>query len=605
MKTNILAIVALLALLFTLVLPAPALAEPTREDRAVLDLLQEDLDALARANPIGASIRGDRRFDHLLPDVSPQAIAARTEANRDRLRRLSAIDRDRLSPDNLLNAELLELHLKMRIEGARFHPEQTPISQQIGPHITLPTLPDRLTFTTEKHLEDYLARLAAVPDYIDQVIENMRAGLEAGRTPPRVVMRGVESQIASLLKFEYVQRPATHPLYRPLFALPADDPRVVKARDTIVEEIIPALVRLRTFIREEYVPGCRETIGASEGPDGMPFYNHRIADFTTTDMTAEEVHELGRSEVARIRAEMFEVIARSDFPQKDELEGDDLFDAFVHYLRTDSRFYHETAEDLLVGYRDICKRMDTELPQLFRKLPRLPYGVEEMPAFMAPAAPTAYYYSGSLENGVAGLFIANTYRLDQRPKYEMVPLALHEAVPGHHLQIALAQELKDAGLHEWRTIADYTVFVEGWALYAERLGLEVGGPPGGRGFYEDPYDDFGRLSYEMWRALRLVVDTGMHAMGWSRQQAIDYMLANSALTESNIISEVDRYISWPGQALAYKIGELKIRELRAMAEEELGDRFDIRAFHDTVLEQGALPLGVLERRVRDWVREAK
>ncbi|MEC9374545.1 MAG: DUF885 domain-containing protein, partial [Planctomycetota bacterium] len=352
---------------------------------------------------------------------------------------------------------------------------------------------------------------------------------------------------------------------------------------------------------DDYIPAARESIAATDLPDGDAFYNYALSNFTTTQLTAREIHELGKSEVARIRAEMLEVIARSDYPNENNLEGDELLAAFLDYLRTDQRFYHDSPEELLTGYRDICKRMDAELPRLFGRLPRLPYGVREMPAFIAPSAPTAYYYPGSLANGVAGNFVANTYQLDQRPKYEMVPLALHEAVPGHHLQIALAQELQESGLHEWRTLLGYTAYVEGWALYSERLGLEVGDGP--RGFYSDPYDDFGRLTYEMWRALRLVVDPGIHAFDWSRQQAIDYMLENSALAEANIISEVDRYIAWPGQATGYKIGELRIRAMRERAEQALGDGFNIRAFHDRILEAGAIPLEVLDTRINTWIAD--
>jgi len=568
-------------------------------DRAVQALLDEDLDAQARANPISASLRGDRRYDLLMPDVSSEAIRARLDETEDRLKRLRGINRADLSETQRLNYDLLEYELEQRIESARFHPEQMPITQQNGPQISLPQLPNRLSFPKRAHLDDYLKRLEAVPTYFDQIIANMRAGLEAGRTPPQVVMGDVEQQIASMATMRHIQDPASHPMYQPFARLEPDDELATKARFVIESEVLPAFTRLRRFVANDYVPGCRDTLAATDMPDGDALYAHRLRSYTTTEMTANEIHELGKREVARIRAEMLEVIARSDYENPDNLEGDELLAAFIDYLRTDERFYHDTAEDLLMGYRDICKRMDAHLPTLFGKLPRLTYGVVEMPRFMAPSAPTAYYYPGSLENGVAGNFVANTYRLDQRPRYEMVPLALHEAVPGHHLQIAISQELEDAGLHEWRTTIGYTAYVEGWALYSERLGLEVGG--GEKGFYSDPYNDFGRLTYEMWRALRLVVDPGMHAFDWERQQAIDYMLANSALTEANVISEVDRYIAWPGQATGYKIGELRIRAMRDRAEQRLGENFDIRAFHDTVLGAGSLPLPVLEKRVDAWI----
>ncbi|MHC4446600.1 MAG: DUF885 domain-containing protein, partial [Planctomycetota bacterium] len=340
----------------------------------------------------------------------------------------------------------------------------------------------------------------------------------------------------------------------------------------------------------------RRTTAASDLPDGEAYYRFQLHRFTTTGMTAREIHELGLSEVARIKAEMIDVIRASDFMQRhsaaSSLDEAALLTVFIDYLRTDPRFYHESEESLLAGYRDICKQIDPWLPKLFGVLPRLTYGVREIPDFMAPNQTTAYYSSGDIRNAEPGYFYANTYALDQRPKYEMIPLSLHEAVPGHHFQIALAQELE--ALPEFRKRAYFTVFGEGWALYTERLGLEMG-------LYEDPYDNFGRLLYEMWRACRLVVDPGMHALGWSRRQAIDFMMANTALSELNIVNEVDRYIAWPGQATAYKIGELKIRELREGAEQALGKRFDLRAFHDVVLGAGAVPLATLDRRVKEWV----
>lgn len=572
-------------------------------DQALIALLDEQLRARNESNPIGAGRRGHREYDDELPDVSPEAIERRLNAARDRLRRLERIDRERLSERHRLNAELLEWELRDRLEQARFKPWQRPVNQLSGPHTSLPQLPRRLSFTKREHLSDYLERLRAVPGYIEQTIENMRAGVEAGRTPPKIVMRAAPEQVFSQATEAHLDDPTTHPMHEPFADLSSDDPLAQAARDAIREDVVPAFRRLGEFLRDEYIPECRESIAATDLPGGREFYAARLRHYTTTDLSAREIHEIGKREVARIRAEMTKTIARSDFPMKDSLSGDALFDAFVKYLRTDDRFYYETPEALLRGYRDICKRMDAHLPALFRTLPRLSYGVRKMPDYIATSAPTAYYQPGAIDTGVAGYFIANTHRLDQRPKYEMIALALHEAVPGHHFQIALAQELEAQGLHEWRTTLGYTAFVEGWALYAERLGLEVGG--GEHGMYADPYDDFGRLTYEMWRALRLVVDTGMHAMGWSRDRAIDYMLDNSALTEQNVTSEVDRYIAWPGQATAYKIGQLRISDLRRRAEETLGEAFSVRAFHDRVLGAGALPLSALERRVEDWLAERR
>lgn len=578
---------------------APTAAAP-QADRALVRLLDEQLTAEAEADPVQASMRGDRRFDDRLPDLSPEAIARRRAAAQDRLNRLYGIDRSQLSPEQQANAELLEWELRDALAGAPFHPEYMLITQQSGVHIEAPQWADNLTFSRPEHFRSYLERLRAFPKYVDQVIANLRAGAKIGMTPPRLVLRAVPDQIAAQAAEKHRLDPAAHPMFKPFRSEGATPELAEQAKAAIRNDVLPAFQKLERFMREEYLPGARATIGARELPDGAAYYANRLRHFTSTDLTAADIHDLGLAEVARIRAEMMRTIARSDFPQKDSLTGDELFGAFVDYLRSNERFYFDEPEALLRAYRDIAKRVDGFMPALFGKLPRLSYGVREMPAFIAESAPTAYYYPGSLKVGVAGFFVANTVKLGQRPKYEMTALTLHEAVPGHHHQIALAQELESDGLHEWRTTLGYNAFVEGWALYAERLGLEMG-EPGTRGMYEDPYDDFGRLSYEMWRALRLVVDTGIHAFGWTRDDAIDYMLANSALTRANIESEVDRYIAWPGQATGYKIGELKIRELRTRAELTLGPDFDLRAFHDEVLKAGAVPLEVLERRIDQWI----
>jgi len=558
----------------------------------LLRLLQDDLEESMRGAPTWATSRGDRRFDDRLADLGPDARRDRLEHAKMRLELLGEIDAGALTPANRVNAELLRYELRRRLEAARFCPWQTPISQLGGPQRELPQLPSRITFDTDEHFADYVARLEKVPAYIDQTIANLRAGLEAGRTPPRITLGEAASQALANGTDAQAKDPTLHPMYPPFRGARAKAPLAERARAAIRDGVVPAFRRLGEFLRDEYIPRCRDVLAASKSVDGAVWYRSRLRHHTTLDLGAEEIHATGLKEVARIRAEMMEVIARTDFPRRDELEGDELFHAFTDYLRTDPRFYFTDEEDLLAGYRDIAKRIDAWMPRLFGRLPRLAYGVKKMPPFIAPASPTAYYYSGSLKNGLPGYFVANTFRLDQRPRYEMVPLTLHEAVPGHHHQIALAQEMTD--VPEWRTTLGYTAFGEGWALYSERLGLEMG-------LYEDPYDDFGRLSYEMWRAMRLVVDTGIHALGWSRKQAIEYMLENSALTKQNVAREVDRYIAWPGQATAYKIGEIEIRRLRARAERELGDRFDLRAFHDMVLEEGSIPLALLGRRAEAWM----
>lgn len=571
--------------------------EPWRTGRsaALLAILDEHVEWMLREGPQLASGRGDKRYNDRLEDVSPEAILRRLAEQADRLARLKALERSGWTEADHVDADLLRHELESALAGARFHPEQTPVNGRNGPQVWLPQMGDRLPFFGPQDYADFASRLEAVPRLIEQHMANMRAGLEAGRVPPRVVMAGAVEQCRVLAGG--AESPTLSPFYGPYRALPVDDVNAARARKAIAEGIAPAFARLGDFLEREYLPKCRESIAVSEGADGPAAYDFALRDHTTLDVTADRVHEIGLAEVARIRAEMMEVIARTDWPRADEPPSDALHAAFLEYLRTDPRFYCQNEDELLVGYRNICKIMDAELPKLFRTLPRLTYGVREIPLFAAKTSPTAYYYRGSLKAGIPAWFMANTYRLDQRPKYEMVALALHEAVPGHHLQVALHEELE--GVHPYRTLCWFTAYGEGWALYAERLGLEVGEGP--RGLYTDPYDDFGRLTYEMWRACRLVVDTGMHAKGWTRQRAIDFMLHNTGLSALNIEREVDRYIAWPGQATAYKMGELKIRELRGRAESALGSRFDVREFHEAVLGAGPLPLPALEERVLRWI----
>ncbi len=596
-----------LACILISLISASAAASPA--DDQLLALLDADFKAQLKQDPLDASRRGYREFDRVMPDLSAAARAAWGKDARERLASLESVDPAALTPANKTNLALLRHELKLRADAERFNGWQMPVTQQNGPQNSLPQIPDYLSFTEAKHLEDYVARLEAVPAYLDQIIANMREGMKSGRTPPRVVMGTVPAQAASQAEERFLTDPAAHAMFKPLSGTTGEVAE--RGKRAVKDGVVPAFRRFADFLETEYLPACRDTIAAKDLPDGEAFYNFRLRTMTTLDLTAEQIHQIGLTEVARIRAEMFEVIARSDFAQKDSLKSDELFKAFVHFLRTDPRFYYTTADDLMAGYQRLAKIIDPEMSRLFRTLPRLSYGVREMPRFIAPTAPTAYYYPGSLDTGVPGWFVANTYRLDQRPKYEMISLTLHEAVPGHHHQYSIAQELKSGGLPEWRTTADYTVFGEGWGLYSERLGLEMGDDarssnnPNGKGLFTDPYDDFGRLSYEMWRAMRLVVDTGMHALGWPRDRAIQYMLDNSALSPTNIEREVDRYIAWPGQAVAYKIGELRIRDLRSKAEEALGDKFDVRGFHDAVLMQGAVPVEVLEAQVKAWVAERK
>lgn len=588
------------AVVMVALLASTAWAMPSAEDASARlhDLFRERHEWQMRQFPERAMARGDYSHADRITDNSLLAIEQRHRDTQDFLQRLHDIDRSSLSENDIINYELFELELSNAIAGHRYRTFLAPVSGRMGPQQSIPQMAERVRFQNVMDYENYLRRLEQTPAMVDDTIERMRLGLEEERTPPRVVLEGLPIQFHALLEGGGLSA-----LEAPFSRFPAsinERERAalrVRFQSHSMPMVRDALTRFGAFIADEYLPHCRESIDAANWPDGAAYYNHQLALMTTTDMTAQQIHELGLAEVARIRAEMMDVIRRSDFftelhRGKSWASDDAMFDAFIDYLRTDPRFYHETEEDLLAGYRAICKEVDGHMPRFFKTLPRLPYGVRPIPRFMAPTQTTAYYQQGDIRNGTAGFFYANTYRLDQRPKYEMIALAIHEAVPGHHHQIALAQEIED--IPEFRREAWFTAFGEGWALYSERLGIEMG-------LYADPYDDFGRLLYEMWRACRLVVDPGMHALGWSREQAIDFMKSNTALSELNIITEIDRYIAWPGQATAYKIGELKIRELRAMAEQTLGDKFDVREFHDVVLLAGAVPLTVLERRVGDWV----
>lgn len=586
----------------------PAQAEPKPAgDAAVAALMQRDLDAARRDDPVGASTRGDRRFDALLPDVSAGSQEIRLSAWRTLLAEAEGIDPAGLSASGRTDRDLLIDALRTRIDGTAFREWEMAVTQINGPQYELAQIPQSVTVKGAKQVKDYVSRLEAVGAYVDATIENLRAGMARGFTPPRGVLGNVAAQALAHGSASINGDATRHAMYAPLAGLEGADAE--RGRKAILEIVAPAFDRLGEFLRDEYVPGCRASAAARDLPNGAAYYAYRVRVESTLKIKPEEIHETGLSEVARIRAEMMGVIRRSGFKGPDGAEDAALFAAFVAHLRTDPRFRPASAEALLTAYREAGKRIDAELPRLFEDLPKLTWGVREMPRFIAPSSPTAYYYPGSLQNGQAGFFVANTYRLDQRPLYDVLPLTLHEAVPGHHFQVALAQELTN--VHEWRTGRGYTGFVEGWALYAERLGQEMGEDarsatnPTGRGLFTDPFDDFGRLNYEMWRALRLVVDTGIHMRGWSRDRAVAFMHDNSALTSENIDREVDRYISWPGQAVAYKLGELHIRALRERAEKELGDRFDVRGFHRALLGRGAVPLEVLTRQVEAWIASVK
>jgi uncharacterized protein (DUF885 family) len=591
---------------------APALPQfnPTRTQIAgrspeVLRLLDEYYDLQLRSNPEMASSKGDLRFNDDLSDLSAAAIARDRAQARSILDRVKAFDRKTLSEADVIDLDLLEYTLGVALDSARFFPEQQPITALSGPHIELPQLYLSIPLQNDALLTDYAARLEKIPVLIRQHIANMKDGLKAGRVPPKVILAKSVELTRGLAGDDALADPTISPFYAPFRARPAGDAISARAAKAVREQVIPSFRELADFLENEYIPKCRESIGAGQGLDGLAYYESNLRRETTTPLSAQQIHDIGLKEVARIKGEMMRVIDETDWADKDKYKGEERFTKFVEFLRTEPRFYFTDDKVMLDGYKVICKSIDPDLTRLFGVLPRLSYGIRPIPRFAAPSSPAAYCYPGSIKSGIPGYFMVNTYDLSQRPKYGMWSLSLHEAVPGHHFQLSIADELE--GLHPYRTMLQYTSYVEGWALYSESLGLEMGDSPRtpanptSRGVYADPYDYFGRLSDEIWRACRLVVDTGMHAMGWTRQQAIDYMLANSAGTELDTVSEIDRYIGWPGQACAYKIGELKIVELRSRAEESLGTGFDVRAFHDEILGAGALPLSVLDKRIDRWI----
>ena len=553
-------------------------------------LVTDQWEAWMRWDPLFATSCGDHRFNDLLPAAGEEHYVSWRAQLAEFRQRLQKIDSRTLPYADRPNCNIFTRMLDFEITGLDFHGYRLPLSKAGGFHIYFPDLYLSTPFGSVKDFENYLARLEALPRYFDESIDLLRLGLRTGYIPPRVTLEGVEES----LRVQIVADPVSSIFYKPFEGFPAavagtDRQRLRAAAQTAIRgSVVPAYQALLKFLETEYFPGSRAGIAASDLPDGRAFYQDRIRYFTTLELSPEAIHATGQSEVKRIRAEMDSVIRKTGF------EGS--FRQFIEFLRSDSRFYVTTPQALLEKTALVLKRMEGELPRLFKTLPRLPYGIREIPAFSAPGQTAAYYQPGTGDGSVAGNYYVNTYDLGSRPLYEIEALSLHEAVPGHHLQIALQQELGE--LPNFRRFAGFTSFVEGWALYSERLGMEVG-------FYQDPYSDFGRLSYEMWRACRLVVDTGMHALGWTRQQAIDFMAENTSSTLLNIANEVDRYIAWPGQALAYKLGELKIRELRAFAEKELGAGFNLREFHDVVLLGGAVPLDVLEANVREWVAGQK
>ncbi|BBE36017.1 DUF885 domain-containing protein [Sphingosinicella microcystinivorans] len=550
--------------------------------------LRDDMWQMTLAeNPRLATSLGDRRGDGKLDDISLAGYERRLAADKAFLKRLDAISIDALPKADRIDYRILKRSLESSVAGAAFGQEATVLfTNRYGWHMAFAGLADDSPFFNKADYESYVGRLETYGKQNTDGIAVTRRAIADGFTQPCVPMAGFEKTIEGRIAPTAAQSSFMYPFRTKPATISDSDWTALKARaekavDTVVT---PAYRDFLKFYTSEYAPKCRKSVGISETKNGAAYYAYRINQQTTTDKTAEEIHQLGLSEVARIRAEMDAVVKASGF------KGDRK--AYIAMLRTDPKYYAKTGEELMLRAGALAKTIDGHLPKLFGKLPRLPYTVLPIPDDQAAGNTTAYYEPGAIAAGRAGVYRVNLTELDQRPLFELPALGVHEAVPGHHLQIALQQELE---LHDFRKHgAFFTAFVEGWGLYSERLGIEMG-------LYDTPEKDMGRLSYEMWRACRLVVDTGIHAKGWTKQQAVDFMLENTALSAANVDAEVNRYITWPGQALAYKIGELKFRELRARAEKALGDKFDVRAFHDTVLENGAVPLDVLEAYFNEWL----
>ncbi len=547
-------------------------------------LLEEHWAWYLQSNPVQATVLGERAHDQRLADLSLAEMDRQAAEAGRLLARLETIDRESLDPERRVSAEVLARLLARQVEANGFPARARLFTNREGFHTSFASLPERLPFFTAADYRSYVARLEAFPAQMEAAIATTRQTIRDGWTLPCVVLDGFEDSVRRVAEPIETSR-----FLRPFLKRPPTIPQAewaaleVRAERAVARGVNPAYTRFADFIAQEYRPACRQEVGVSALPGGRAYYAWRARAETTTDLTPDEIHAIGLAEVARIRAEMDAVAKAAGFPGRK---------AYVAHLRTDPQYYARTPGELMREVALQTRIADGWMPRLFGRLPRLPYTIREIPAETAPHTTTAYYQPGSASAGAPGVYFVNTSKLNERPLFEVPALTIHEAVPGHHHQIALAQELDLPPFR--RHAAFFTGFVEGWGLYSERLGIEMG-------MYDTPAKDMGRLSYEMWRAVRLVVDTGLHHKGWSRAEAVAYMLDNTALARANIEAEVNRYIAWPGQALAYKIGELRIRALRAEAEQALGTRFDIRAFHDRLLESGAIPLDVLEAKMRAWI----
>jgi uncharacterized protein (DUF885 family) len=569
-----------------------ALAVPAHADANgdLVTLVNDVWAASLKEQPVYASALGVNEHASELGDYTLAAQDRRAADAAKFLTRLNAIPSDSLNAASKVEAGILRRALNSTIEGNSFGQRAINFTTYSSWHQQLAGMAQNLPFRTKADFESYNARLAQYARVNDENIAVANVAIKGKYTQPCVTLKGFEGTISGLITTDVNKSRFYEPYAkkRPAGVSEADFASLAKAAEATIRTVIhPALNKQLAWYTASYKPACATAPGVSAQPGGAKYYAFRVREETTTSLTAEQIHQIGLNEVARIRAEMVEVASQAGYPSRE---------AFIQHLRTDPQYYAKTPEELMEKVARVTKIIDGKMPSLFGRLPRLPYGIKEIPAETAEGTTTAYYNQGSPEIGISGTYFVNTSKLNQRPFWEIPALSVHEGVPGHHHQIALQQELPLSDFRKYG--AFFTAFTEGWGLYSERLGIEMG-------LYDTPAKDMGRLSYEMWRACRLVVDTGIHAKGWSKQQAIDFMTDNSALSAANIEAEVNRYISWPGQALAYKLGELKIRELRTMATKELGPKFNLAAFHDAVLGQGSVPLDVLEQQIKDWVAAEK
>ena len=555
------------------------------EDKRFMDIVDSEWQRSIDNNPLYASYMGDKSHNQDWPDISEKTLRLRQQETRQVLKRIQDIRTVNLSDENQLNHRLFLYNYERSVRGQYFDSHLLVFGQRGGIQLEHETA-ESLGFMTKQDYLDWIVRLEKLPSYIDEHIELGRTGIQRNITAPRILMERVARQI----DLQLVDEPNLSPFFNVFEQIPDNiqnqDDIKKRALEVISTSVIPAYLRFKDFFMDEYLPASRTTIGVSDLPNGMEWYENLAKYHTTTELTPNEIHQIGLNEVSRIRSEMEKVI--------ESLEWKGTFDEFLKYLRTDSRFYFETSEELLQAYLATSKEIDPKIVPLFKVLPRMPYGIRPIPAESAPDTTTAYYMRPSADGSRAGYYYVNLYMPEVRPKYEIEVLSVHEAVPGHHLQIALAMEIEN--IPNFRKFSGYTSYIEGWGLYSESLGYDMG-------LYQDPYSEFGALTYDMWRAVRLVVDTGMHYKGWSRDQAIKYFKDNAAKTEQDIVNEIDRYLIMPGQALAYKIGQLKILELKEKSKQAMEDKFDIKEFHHVILGEGSVPLDVLEEKINTYIQE--